>query len=142
MQGTYQWGERDCLGVLEEMAKEYLPDYQPIYVGRDTMTEKQAWRIAHEEYGSALAGHRAYLTQAGLLEATPPIQPGDVAIIHYKIHSAAGCSAWDGSDGHETLAFVDDSYRFLCWNPCGLQPANVDREPIAVFRFPALVKGS
>ena len=141
MQSPFSWGAEghNCLTTIEALAKEYLDDYKPIYGRWLNLSEPQSWRVALKEYGSLLETHRQHLLAAGLIETTPPIQPGDLVVASSKTTMIDG-SKWDGRKGRDLILFVDDGCRFWYWGHSGLEPVAVSEEPSIVFRFKALVK--
>ena len=137
MQGRFQWGPdgRNCLTTIEAFAKEYLPDYTPIYTRWLEMSEPQSWRHAIKEYGSLLEGHRQVLTGAGLIETSPPVIPGDLVVASTTTILPSSGAKWDGRKGRDLLLFVDDTCQYWYWGST-LVPALMDDVPKIVFRFP------
>ena len=138
-QGTFEWGRHDCLSTIEALARQYQDDYKPIYSQWLALTEPQSWRVALKQYGSLLEGHRQHLVGAGLVETTPPIQPGDLVVASSKTLMVDG-SEWDGRKGRDLILFVDDSCLYWYWGVDGLSPVTLGAEPSIVFRFPKLIK--
>lgn len=139
-QGPFRWGvdsPYNCLGTIEALAAEYLDDYTPIYTRWLEMTEPGSWRAAIKEYGSLEEGHRQHLLGAGLIETTPPIQPGDLVVADATTTMMDG-SKWDGRKGRALILFVDDSFHFWYWGMEGMSPVALSEDPSIVFRFPAL----
>ena len=138
MQGTFLWGHRDCLSTIEHLAKEYLFEYEPIYTEWLEMTEPEAWKTALKRNGSFLATHRPLLLKAGLIEASVPVQPGDIVVADCTV-TLPTKETWDGSNGRELLVFIDESFTYWYWGYT-LSPVTLSAPPSTVFRFPALVK--
>ena len=136
-QGEYSWGidGNNCLVTIEFLAKEYLPNYKPIYTRWLEMTEPESWRTAIKEYGSLFECHKYHLLRAGLVQDAPPYRPSDL-VVSSSVTSRVDGAEWDGRDGRELILFVDDGHRLLYWGPDGLQPVRVSEKPTMLFRFP------
>lgn len=139
-QAPFSWGPdgHNCLTTIEALAKEYLPNYKPLYSAWLAMDEPKSWRKAIKDYGSLLECHRQILTGAGLIEVGLPYQPGDLVVSTFMV-TVEGAE-WDSTGGRELLLFVDDSHRLWYWGVSGLNPAQVSEQPSTMFRFPALVR--